>query len=459
MRDVEVAPRAPLELPGHYTSAGAGADPGAWWTSFEDPELGRLIERALEHNLGLRQAWARLEQARALEKAATAGLFPRLDATTSAGYSKSPPREFSFGGQQQEVPGVESASYNASLPVSYEVDVWGRVRAGMFAAEQDVVAARADVEAVAMTVAASVTERWLDVVTERALAELLRGQVLVNKSHLELVELRFVSSDAALSDVLQQRQQIQALEAELATVLGRLRAAEHQLTLLLGAATPAPVARTVLPGVPPLPPTGVPASLVERRPDVRAARARVVAADYRIAQAIAARLPTLTLSGSIGLSSPSLSSFFESFVWSTLASATGTLFDGGRLEAEIDRSEAVMDERVASYGERLLTALVEVESALALERARGERIAILAAGLATAQETLEAARVRFAAGVGSYLSVLTALRSLQQTEQQLLGARRALLSERVQVYRALGSRWTEDLKAPKKPDDDEERGS
>jgi outer membrane protein TolC len=185
--------------------------------------------------------------------------------------------------------------------------------------------------------------------------------------------------------------------------------------------------------------------MLERRPDLRAAKARVVAADYRVAAAIAARLPSLTLSGSVGLSSPSLSGFFESVVWNIVGSVSGTIWDGGRLSAEIDRNEAVLDERVAVYAQALLTALVEVESALVQEKQARARIDILGAQVRTARATLEAARSRFGAGVGSYLATLTALRSLQQAEQSLLGAKRQLLSARVQVYRALGSRWTVDL--------------
>lgn len=447
MKDVNHNPR-PLELPDAYAVAGdEAADPGAWWYSFEDPQLQRLVGRALSHNLQLEQAWARLRQAEALADGAGAGLSPRVDASLSAGRSKSPPRAFSFGGQETTVPGVESNSFSASVPVSYELDVWGRVRAGLFAAQQDTVAARFDVEAAAMTVAANVTERWFDVLEQRALRQLIEQQIDINETNLELTILRFGEGDAQLSDVYQQRQQIQALGVQLTTVALQEQLAEKQLALLLGASptTIVPEASQALPASPPLPAAGIPASLLERRPDLRAAKARVVAADYRVAQAIAARLPQLTLSGSIGFSSTSLSEFFESFVWNILGQVTGTIWDGGRLQAEIDRSEAALDERIASYAQSLLTALVEVESALVQEKQARARIDLLGQQARTARATLDAARDRFGAGVGSYLATLTALTSLQQAEQQLLAAKRQLLSARVQVYRALGSSWTGEL--------------
>jgi NodT family efflux transporter outer membrane factor (OMF) lipoprotein len=382
-----------------------------------------------------------------------------VGANAGASRSKSPPRVFQLPGQSPtEVPGVESNQFSASMPVSYEVDLWGRVRAGMFAAEQDVIAARADVEAAAMTVAANVTERWFDVIEQRATRKLIVAQTDLNKRNLEIVMMRFEQNEAQLSDVFQQRQQIQALDAQMATVNGSETVAEQQLALLLGMGPKKLVSptRIDLPTPPALPKTGIPASMLERRPDLRAAKARVVAADYRVAQAIAARLPQLTLSGSLGFNTVELSRFFESFVWQIMGQISGTIWDGGRLDSEIDRSKAVLEERMAAYGQVLLTALVEVESALVLEKQALQQIAILEGQLETAQKTLEAARSRFAAGVGSYLATLTALQSLQQVEQNLLAARRRLLAQRVQVYRALGSSWTTQLKAPDHEGDEEE---
>lgn len=462
MKAVDTNPPPPFEMPSEFKGNKQGKDPGKWWSTFNDKELEQLVDQALGKNFQLMQAWARLEQAKALERGAMAGLFPTVGVNASASRSKSPPRVFQLPGQPAtEIPGVESDNYGASMPVSYEVDLWGRVRAGMFAAEQDTIAARADVEAAAMTIAANVTESWFNVIEQRALRGILREQTDVNQTNLELVMMRFEQNEAALSDVFQQRQQIQALDAQRVAAVGSEAVAEQQLALLLGTGPKKLVGagRNELPMPPPLPAAGIPASMLERRPDIRAAKARVVAADYRIAQAIAARLPSLTLSGSLGFNAVELTSFFESFVWNIMGSIAGNIWDGGRADSEIERSHAVLKERVAVYGQTLLTALVEVESALVLERQAQAQIAIYEAQLDTAKKTLEAARSRFAAGVGNYLATLTALRSLQQVEQSLLTARRRLLAQRVQVYRALGSSWTRELEAPDDEPGDEEEGS
>ena len=187
----------------------------------------------------------------------------------------------------------------------------------------------------------------------------------------------------------------------------------------------------------------------------------MVAADYRVGQAIAARFPTFGLSGSLGLSATTLSSFFESVVWSFVGSISASVWDGGRRGAEVKRSKAVVDERLAAYGDALLTALFEVESSLVQEKQQRKHILILEQLVYTARRTFAAARLRFEAGTsGSYLPTLMALRSLQQAEQSLLAARRQLLSNRVQLYRALGSRWTTELERPKdkETDDKSEEG-
>jgi NodT family efflux transporter outer membrane factor (OMF) lipoprotein len=354
---------------------------------------------------------------------------------------------------------VESNTFGASLPVSYELDVWGRVRAGYFASQQDTLASRADVEAAAMTIAASVTERWFDVVQQRSLKQLLDRQKTVIETNLQLVQARFGEGDAALSEIYQQQQQLQSLQTQLVGVGGQETVAHQQLAALLGRMPSKLVSdtRVELPDIPPLPEKGIPASLLERRPDLRAAKARVVAADYRVAQAIAARLPQLTLSGSLGFNATELSEFFQSFVWSITGAINGTIWDGGRMDSEIARSKAVVDERLAAYGQALLTALVEVESALVLERQARESIALLNLQVETAQKTLDSARRRFGAGIGSYLAILTAETSLQQAQQQLLTTQRQLLSQRIQVYRALGSRWTGELKPPPRDDDEKKK--
>jgi NodT family efflux transporter outer membrane factor (OMF) lipoprotein len=464
LHDVDKQPKAPVAPPSKFENSTAsengaatktrGGD-GRWWRHFGDEELASLIEQALANNLDLKRAWARLEQAESFRRAATASLFPTVDASLQAGRSKSGPITMDLGMGDQTIKGRASNSFSASLPVSYELDVWGRVRAGVFAAEQDATAVRADVEAASMTIAANITERYLDVIEQRVLAALLEKQIVTNQQMLGLLELRFTTSEAALSDLYQQEQLIIAARAQLALIRGREQVADRQIAVLLGKPPQATVAaQTIrLPEPIPLPANGIPADLLQQRPDLRAAQRRVVAADYRVAQALAARFPTLGLSGSVGFSAPDLGNFFDSLVWNFMGNVTAPLWDGGRRSAEHARTKAVVDESLNAYGQALLNALLEVESILILERQQREYIAQLQTQVTTAQRTVRAAERRFSAGVTpSFLPTLTALRSLQQVEQSLLSAKRQLLSQRVQLYRALGGSWTEQVRDPTRMD-------
>jgi len=455
VHSVDQNPKAPIDVPDGFGEQGKAksADPGRWWKGFGDPDLDRLIELALEGNLQLKQAWARLEQADALASMASAGLWPTVDAQASYSRSHSAPRVMSFGGREQEISGVTSDSFSASLPMSYELDLWGRVRSGMFAADEDVMAMRADVETAATTIAANVAERWFDVIQTRAARKLLDRQRKINDTYLELVEMRFDQADASLAEIYLQQQQVQSLDAQLELLVAQGQTADLQLAVLIGKPPGSVVGtqREDLPNLPRVPAVGVPAQLLQRRPDLRAARHRAVAADYRLGEAIAARFPTFALSGSLGFSAPDVASFFESFVWNFMGSMSASIWDGGRRAAEVNRNEAVVKERIYAYGQTLLTALLEVESSLTLERSQGRNIDVLRRQADTAQRALDAARRRYRSGLGNFLPVLTALRSLRLAEQNLLTANRQLLSHRVQLYRALGSRWTEQLEPP---DDD-----
>ncbi len=454
VHSVEREPKPPLEAPEKFSEAGeqGAAAHGRWWSTLGDKELEGLVERALAHNFQLRQSWARLRQSRAVARAAAAGLFPNLDVTTSAGRSKSAPRIFNLGGTEQTIPGSETNSFNASIPLSYELDVWGRVRSGWFAAQEDELAARADVETAALTLAANVTERWLDLLEQRALLRLVGQQLKHAAAFRDLVALRFTGAQGALSDVYQQEQQVQQLEAQKVALDTAEALADKQLSVLLGAApnVRARAAREVLPEPPPLPDVGVPARLLNDRPDLRLLRHRVVAADYRLGQAIAARFPTLQLTGSIGFSATALAQFFDSFVWSFLGSLSANLWDGGRRGAEVERAEAVIDDTLAAYGQALLGALYDVEATLVQERQQRARIRLAEEQLATANKTVEAAKLRYEAGVAEgYLTALTAILSQQGADRSLLTERRRLVSLRVQLYRALGGAWSRELAEPK----------
>jgi outer membrane protein TolC len=208
--------------------------------------------------------------------------------------------------------------------------------------------------------------------------------------------------------------------------------------------------RDALPELPPIPGTGLPGDLLVRRPDVRAARLRAEAADHRVAAAVADRLPSLRLSGSLGKQSGDITEIFTvPTVWSVLGQLIAPLVDGGRRKAEVERNEAVVDERLADYGQALLSAIVEVDSAIVQENQQILYVAQLAEQVEVAGAALQDAQARYREGLSEqgFLQVLTALQTQQRAELSLLSARRQLVSFRIQLCRALGGTWTSSLEA------------
>ena len=432
------ADKLPVAVPETFDRSGAAPRVDRWWKTFEDPELDQLVARALADGLELRSAWGRLAQAEAVATQSSSGLWPSLDATVSAGRSRrAPPVERKSG----------TSRFVASLAASYEVDVWGRVRSNTNAHDLELAATREDLEAVAMSLVARAAETWFALVEQRAQLALLRSQLEVNRTFLELVEARFEQGLASALDVYQQKQLRLAADRRLKPVQARIEVLEHELAVLVGQPPNARVAKPqlILPSAPPVPTTGLTAELLKRRPDVRAAHNRVAAADHRVAAAIADRFPALRLTAEIGLQATDLADLVNGFIWGIAGSLVMPVIDGKRRVAKVDEQRAVLEQRLSAFGQTVLVSIREVEDALVLGEKQVELLSIIDQEVEVANAALDEARNRYVQGLGDYLPVLTALRTAQESERDRLSARRQLLSHRIQLYRALGGSWTNDL--------------
>jgi len=447
-----------VAIPEGFSSSGSPkAYEERWWVTFEDPALDALVDQALADNLDIAQAWARLEQATALARQAAAGHWPEIEITT--GYSKSQ-SNFS-GGDRLGTFSITSERIPLTIGAAYEVDVWKRIASLKRGAVLDMEATREDLASIAMTLAAQVAEAWFSLLEQEAQAKLLDKQQSTGRTFLELTQLRFSQGLASALDVYQQRQQLAATRAEVPLVEAGREVFRHQLAVLVGDPPRALVApeRDALPGLPPLPPTGLPSELLTRRPDVRSAHLRLAAADYRVAAAVADRLPALRIGAETGYESrdfDEIENLFDNWIWSLFANITWPVFDGGRRKAEVDRNKAIVKEALGAYGQVMLLALQEVEDALIQERKQAEFLIELERQVELARNTLREARMRYANGLSDYLPVLAALESLQTVERSLITAERQLLSFRVQLYRALGGTWTLAMEPPAEPS--EKRG-
>ena len=426
-------PSSPIPTPARFSTSGEAELPDQWWQSFNDPQLAQLIDQALAANLSLRATWDRLRQAEAMARRSGSDLVPHLDGTGSATTSRE-----DDGGSTQS-----SNSATLGLAASYELDLWGRIRSRRDAARYDAAASAEELHTAALTLSAQVASVWYQLVEQRGQIRLLDQQHEIDRQVLKLVTFRFRRGQVGASDVLQQRQLVEANRGQQALAKSQALVLEHQLAILLGQA-PGSVALPAsgdLTELPPLPRSGLPADLLQRRPDLRAALAKVRAADARLAAAIADRLPRFSLAAEASTEGGDGRDLFHNWLASLAANLVAPLVDGGYLKAEAERSRAVADEALNTYGQAALAALAEVEDGLAREQGQRQYLDRLANQLRLAGQGVNQVRGRYLRGQEGYLRVLDAQLSQQTLERSLLTARRQLIDDRINLCRALAGGW------------------
>jgi NodT family efflux transporter outer membrane factor (OMF) lipoprotein len=295
-----------------------------------------------------------------------------------------------------------------------------------------------------MTVAAEVVLNYLQWLGQQETLALLQQQVLDNHDRLDLLGVRYGNAQASALDVFQQQEVLAAAEALVPAALAGETQRRHALAVLLGLPPPSDLQlhTTPLPGMPPLPDTGVPLDLLTRRPDVEAARSRLQQAAWQVGAARADRLPSLRLSASAAYSSDDLADLFDDWLARLAASLTGPLLDAGRRRAEVTRTRAVVDERLAAYRAILLNAVRDVQDALMLEFRQGQTVEALQRQADAAARTQSESLGRYLNGQVSYLTVVSAGLNVQKLKRDLIQAHYQRLSYRVQLYRALGGDWS-----------------
>lgn len=433
----EFAP--PVEPPAAWSEGGGGAAlPEAWWSSFGDPALDTLVESAIDGSFDLRTAWDRLAQARAIARREGADLTPTLDVTAGAGRSRN-----DNGGSA-----TYSSTVELGLSAGYEVDLWGRIGSARDAAVLDAAAAEEDVYAAAITLAGDIARRWYEYSEQRLRIGVLERQQRNNADTLEIITAQFRAGQSRAEDVLRQRNLVESSVGDLAVAERQAETIRLQLLALLGRspgeALPVDEAAVGLPGLGALPGLGVPSELLRRRPDVRSAYRAVQAADRRVAAAVADRYPRVSISASVSTGGMRVSDLFDDWAANLAGNLVQPLLDGGRREAEVDRTLAVTSEAINGYAGVVLGALHEVETALAQERQQRAYLESLDRQFETAGGVVERVRDSYLSGQSEYLNVLDAQTTRQQLELQRLEARRVLIGYRVALARALAGGWAMD---------------
>ncbi len=424
-------PLTPDGMPSKFSESGNVSAPVGWWEAFGDAGLNEVLAVALADNFTLRAAWDRLAQAEAVARRQGAALRPEVDVLASGSrVRREDPAE---GGA------VYRNEFSAGLVAGYELDLWGRVRSARDAARLDAAASADQVQVAAITVAAEAATVWMQRAEQSEQVTLLRRQVDVGEKILDVLQQRFRSGQSSAVDVWQQEQLVEARRGDLAAAASRLAVLENQLRIFMGKPPGAPLAEADgLPGLPPLPGAGVPADVLTRRPDIRRAWYQVLAADRRMAAAVADRFPRLSITGRLTTTEPRVEDLFSDWLASLAGNLVGPIVDGGMRRAEAARTEAAVSEALNLYRHAVLTALTEVENALVREQQQGELVERLARQVQLAGQVVDRTREGYLRGNEDFLRVLTADLTWQNLERTRLVANRELLEIRIGLYRALG---------------------
>lgn len=438
-----------LKLPGRWkqssASEAATPAPDTWWTLFRDSELNSLVDRALAGNQELAGALARVQSARTLSQIERAGWFPQLGILNTTTFerlsAKSVGANLPAGAS---LPQLERDRYRLFLDLNYELDLWGRVRRGVEGARAREQAQCDLVDAQRLIVAAEVARHHFLTASLEAQGQILKETVALRQEALDLQNSRFQGGLANEMDVARARTELELTRADLVAIERQRGSLEHALAVLCGE-PPAGFEKqrsSRLPA-PPRVPAGLPSTVLQRRPDLRAAEQNLRAANAAIGVATADFFPSFRLVGTAGLESVGSEDFLQGRAKAANLGPQVTLpiFQGGRLLGGLRGARARHEEAIAAYKQTVLTALREVEDALLDARTFERQRAAVAAAVAAAQETAKLSRLRYDRGLSNYFEVVDAERvvlAARLSQAQLDGQR---LVAAVQMLRALGGGW------------------
>lgn len=436
--------------------------PLAWWESFADPALNRIVEKALTSNLDLRQAVARIEQARARARIARAAFFPLVKPSISAVDFETPTNagigaqldELGLGSELIEDLGfalpdsLQLRTYSLSTEFAYEADFWGRNRKDALAAGAEHLASEADYLTARISILAETIGAYLEVVDSRSQERFAIDMIAILEQRASLIENRYERGLINVLPVYSLQRQLREARVELPRIEAATADAEARLWVLLGGYSealssllpdePAPSMR------PQSVPIGIPADLLTQRPDIAAAQQRMQAARFALGARRADLLPSLSLSGVIGLQSTDSNELFDPDQWfhNLGLNLLGPTVQGASRRAKVELAEARLREATATYGRSVVAAVNEVQAALTGLEASRSRHALLSSHLEEAKAEASLQEQRYTSGVGDYEELLAANQLLVSARSAFSAAERELGVSRLALHRSLGGAWT-----------------
>ena len=428
-----------VNVPARFQSAGRmlpaenRIDPGRWWEQLHDPVLTDLIQQATTGNIGLKEALARVRQARLQHRISRSDLYPAASASAAETTTRT-------GDDTRDL-------YTAGIDASWEIDIFGKTRRSIEAAQADWKAAEAAFRDVMVSLTAEVGLTYIEYRTFQAQYASTHESIAILSDTLSLAEARYVAGLSTYLDVKQAESSLEILRASVPTIETGLARSRFRLAVLLGdypGAVDRIIARTApLPDIPAAIATGIPADLLTRRPDIRQAEQNLAARTARIGVAMAERYPSVTLSGSIGLDAFSLDDLFTG---DSRTSSFGPriflpIFNAGALKSAVGVQESLADQAFLQYRSTVLAAVEEVENALVFFAQSGRRATLLAAAREAAVQSVQLSEDQYASGLADFQRVLDAQRSLISINDQIIQNRGDMVSGVIRLYKALGGGW------------------
>jgi NodT family efflux transporter outer membrane factor (OMF) lipoprotein len=415
---------------------------GNWWEIFGDPQLNALEEEVTVSNQNLKVAEARFRQARAMIRFNRSAEFPTITTSPSIANERLSANQPYF---PQSLANNGTGSFTLPLDLSYEVDLWGRIRRTVSASKEEAQASAADLQTANLSLHAELAVDYFELRSADVQEHLLDDTVKAYTDALQVTQNRFDGGAAPKSDVAQAQTQLDGARVQDTDITVMRAQFEHAIATLIGKPpaefkiTPAPKTALQLPVIP----VGVPASLLERRPDIAAGERRVAEANDQIGIARAAFFPSLVLSASGGFTGTTIANWFNwpSRMWAVGGQASQTIFDAGRRRAVSEGAAANYDGTVASYRQTTLTAFQEVEDNLAALRILEKEAQQQREATTSAQESLQLFTNRYEGGVDNYLQVITAQTVLLTNQRNDIDIERRRMDASVLLVKAVGGGW------------------
>ena len=427
-----------------------------WWKSFDDPVLASLVERAIESNLDIRQAQARIRQARASRGVAAAGMWPEINTNASYRNSRGGGSSTTASGATEPTDGVPFSGSGSSgsrdlfqmgLDASWELDLFGGVRRNIEASEADIKAAVEDRRDVLVSLAGEVGANYANLRGFQQQIEIARRNLEAQKHTAEITRKRHEAGFVGGLDVANARAQVASTQSQIPVIESSAKAAIYSLSVLLGQ-QPTVLDRELaldkpIPTTPPEVPIGLPSDLIRRRPDIRRSEAQLHAATARIGVATADLFPRFSLTGSFGLQGKEVSALgsLSNRFWSVGPAASWPIFDAGRIRWNIEVQNALQEQALLTYEQTILTALKDVETALVAYAKEQEHRQYLTEEVKENRKAVDLSMKLYVSGRTDFLNVLTAQRSLYVAEDALVQSTRNLATNLIALYKALGGGW------------------